>query len=195
MSDKNNYQNIYDIAENQAGYFTAKQAFEAGYSRPNLLYQTRRGKFIRVYRGVYRLALFPGSPIEDLFLALLRAGPKSVISHESALSVYDLSDVMPGEIHITLPRTSSRRGKGIRYHTKTISDYDITQYEGLRITTVGRTIIDLAESGFEPVQLKKAIEEAINRGFITEDDLLKQAKKKGKRVYNTIRFYLRREKE
>ena len=105
---------LYEIAEQQAGYFTAAQALEAGYSRPLLSYYTKVGRFDRVHRGVYRLVQFPGSPYEDLFVACLRTGPDSVISHESALAVYELSDVLPGEVHVIVPRTASRRRVGIR---------------------------------------------------------------------------------
>ena len=60
----------------------------------------------------YRLSRFPPSRFEDLFVAWLKCGPKSAISHESALAIYDLSDVLPAEVHITVPRTASRRRRG-----------------------------------------------------------------------------------
>lgn len=99
-----NHQRLYEIAERQAGYFTAAQAQAAGFSRPLLSYYTKMGRFNRIRWGIYRLVQFPGSPDEDLFVAWLRTGPNSVISHESALAVYELSDALPSEIHMIVPQ-------------------------------------------------------------------------------------------
>src|ERR1700719_3032365 len=105
---------LYRNAEQQAGYFTAAQAARAGFSWERLSYYATQRRFLRVAKGVYRLVQFPASPFEDLFRAWLRCGPNSVISHDSALAVYGLSDVIPGEVHVTVPRSSSRRRPGIR---------------------------------------------------------------------------------
>src|SRR5712692_10850614 len=98
---------LYQIAEQQAGYFTTRQAYSAGFTSPLLAHHVRQGRFKRVKHGIYRFARFPEMPQADLFVALLELGPQAVISHESALALYDLSDVLPGIIHVTVPRTSS----------------------------------------------------------------------------------------
>ncbi len=97
-------QQLYEIAEAQAGYFTAKQAGAAGYSRQLLSHHAHAGNIQRVQHGIYRLTRFPHSPREDLYVAWLRCGPRAVISHDSALELYGLSDAMPTEIHVTVPR-------------------------------------------------------------------------------------------
>lgn len=195
MKTKPSYQILYSIAEPQAGYFSAKQAITAGYSRRILTHFVKRSKFSHTSWGVYRIIQFPSSPFEDLHVAVLRSGPNAMISHETALSLYELSDAMPGEIHITFPRNSSLRKKGIKYHTKNISEKEITNYQGLRVTTVPRTIIDLIESGFEPVQIKKAIDQAIQRGMMTKEELIHEARKKGKMMNKKISSYLVTENE
>jgi predicted transcriptional regulator of viral defense system len=131
---------LYHLAEQQAGYFTAHQAAKAGFSGERLSDYSKNGRYQRVAHGVYRLTQFPSSRFEDLFVAWLKCGPKSVISHESALALYDLSDVLPGEVHVTVPRTSSRRRKGIRLHTNRLSSANVTKREGLRVTSVPRTV-------------------------------------------------------
>ena len=117
MVEQPDFNHLYQIAEDQAGYFTASQAQEAGFSWERLSYYVTTGRFSRIQRGIYRLVQFPASPYEDLFVAWLRIGLESVISHESALYLYDLSDVLPGEIHVIMPRSGSRRRKGLRLHT------------------------------------------------------------------------------
>jgi predicted transcriptional regulator of viral defense system len=180
MNRKYFFDRLFNVAENQAGFFSISQAEKAGYSRPNLHYQEKRGKFKRISRGVYRLGNYPASPHEDLFIALLKAGDHAVLSHASALSVYGLSDALPGEIHVTIPRTASRRRPGIKFHTKSIGQNEITLYEGLRITTVERTIIDLFESGFDPGQLRQAVDQALERGLTTKPMLINAMNSRGK---------------
>ncbi len=165
------FDHLYQIAEDQGGYFTAAQAQEAGISRRMLSHHAKTGRFQRVTRGVYRLAHFPASRFEDLFVAWLRAGPKSAISHESALAVYGLSDVLPSEVHVTVPRTASRRRAGMRQHTGALRSSEVTRREGIPLTTVPRTIADLARAGLPEEQIQQAIREALERGLTQEADL------------------------
>jgi predicted transcriptional regulator of viral defense system len=181
------HQKLYEIAEQQAGYFTAAQAQAAGFSRPLLSYHVKTGFFGRVSRGVYRLSRFPGSPHEDLFVAWLRAGPDAVISHESALAVYELSDVLPGEVHVIVPRTASRRKRGMRLHTNRLGPDEVTERAGLPITTVPRTIADVIASGVAQEQVEQAVREALQRGMTTNEELLAQAVRRGGRAYRVLR--------
>jgi predicted transcriptional regulator of viral defense system len=192
MKVKADYKILYSIAEPQAGYFTVQQVRDAHYTRQDVYYQAKRKEFVRVGQGVYRITLFPSSPFEDLFVALLKSGPKAVLSHETALSVYNLSDALPGEIHITFPRTSSRRHEGIKYHTKAITNQEITRYQGLRITSVPRTIIDLMEAGFDSIQIEKAIHEALQRGMMMGDDLYHLAGKKNASLIEKVDIFIKK---
>ncbi|MEZ4593412.1 MAG: type IV toxin-antitoxin system AbiEi family antitoxin domain-containing protein [Chloroflexota bacterium] len=58
MSTEPNYDRLYETAENQAGYFTASQAQNCGFSWERLSDNVKRGRFMRLYRGVYRLTHF-----------------------------------------------------------------------------------------------------------------------------------------
>lgn len=180
------HQRLYEIAEQQAGYFTAAQAQAVGFSRSLLSYYTKTGRFDRVRQGIYRLVQFPGSPYEDLFVAWLRTGPDSVISHESALAVYELSDVLPGEVHVIVPRTASRRRNGIRQHTNRIGNDEVTQRAGLPITTVARTIADVIAGGLAQDQVRQAIQEALRRGLTTRESLLAQAARRGGQIRRVL---------
>lgn len=117
---------LFAIAETQAGYFATAQAADAGYSRSLLAHHAQTGTFERVRPGVYRLTRFPASPREDLYVAWLEAGKRAVVSHDSALELYGLSDILPADTHLTLPRTSSRRRQGIRMHTTDLNTSEVT---------------------------------------------------------------------
>ena len=190
MAKKPDFNHLYQLAEGQAGYFTAKQGQEAGYSRERLSDLTARGQFIRIQRGIYRLSHFPASRFEDLFIAQMRAGPNSIISHDSALAVYDLSDVLPAEIHVIMPRTGSRRRDGIRLHTNNIERDEITKRDGLSITTPSRTIADVIANGLGIELVRQAVEEAIKKGLVTKAQLLEQADRRQGRVKKTIQEIL-----
>lgn len=190
MSNGPNHDALYQIAEQRGGYFTAKQAREAGFSWERLSYYVDRKKFERIARGIYRLIHFPTSRFEDLYAALLKAGPEAVISHDSALAVYDLSDVLPSRVHVTIPRTGSRRRRGLRLHTQQLDPADVVKREGLRVTSVPRTIADVATSGLSEEQVLQAIEEALELGLTDEDALRKMADRRGGRpaaiIYRAI---------
>ena len=182
MNTKPDYDRLYEIAESQAGYFTANQALEANFNYERLSNNVQSGLFLRIARGIYRLTRFPGSAHEDLFVAWLKTGQNAVISHQSALSVYELSDVLPIEIHVIVPRTASRRRKGIRQHTNQLAPDEITQREGLPLTTVARTIADVSMSGLAEELILQAIQEAIQRGLVSKEELLNYTKQRGGRM-------------
>lgn len=190
MNTKPDFQKLYQLAEDQAGYFNSTQAEKAGYSWERLSNLTKTKRFIRIGRGVYRLSLFPSSPFEDLYISLLKSGSHSVISHESALTVFNLSDAMPGKIHVTIPRSGSRRRAGIKFHTKKIAKEETTVFQGLRVTTIPRTIIDLLESGYDHDQLRIAIDQAVTRGMVSSDELLQYAEKKNPKIFSKIKAIL-----
>ncbi len=180
------HDHLYRIAESQGGYFTTWQAHQAGFSDERLSYYAKNSLFSRIRRGIYRLTRFPMSPFEDLIVAWLRTGPDSAISHESALTLYDLTDVIPSEVHVTVPRTASRRRNGIRLHTSRITPTEITTRDGLPVTTVTRTIADVSRSGLPEEHIRQAIEEALNRGLTNARALREAAERYGGRAHRLI---------
>jgi predicted transcriptional regulator of viral defense system len=162
-----NFNRLYEIDENQAGNFTANEVQEVGFSWERLSYYVTTGRFSRVQREIYRLVQFPSSPYEDLFAAWLKTGPDSVISHESALNFYKLSDVLPGEVHVIMPRDGSCRRRGIRIHTNHLNHDEVTRREGLPVTSAARTIIDVAANGTAEEHIRQTVYVAIRQGLVS----------------------------
>ncbi len=186
------YNRLYQIAEAQAGYFSTAQAVEAGVDRQRLARYVDAGHLERTRRGIYRLVPFPRSSHEDLFIAWLEMGPNSVISHDSALALYELSDALPAAIHVTVPSTASRRHPGLHLHTNRISAQEITHYDALPVTTVARTIADVALAGLALELVEQAVQEAVRNGLVTPTVLLAAAEPRGPRVAGIIRYALER---
>ena len=108
-----------------------------------------------------------------------------MISHDSALALYDLSDALPAAIHLTVPRSASRRRHGLRLHTSQISHEEITNVEGLPATTVARTIVDVVREGLADELVEQAVQEAVARGLVQPDDL-RLAARRAKRASQLI---------
>lgn len=114
-SHKETFKRLYEIAEEQGGYFTTKQAAAAGFGQKNHGYHVRTGNWIRERRGIYRLARFPQAERPDLMFWWLWSRnrddmPQGVYSHETALSLYNLSDINPARLHMTVPRSFNTGG-------------------------------------------------------------------------------------
>jgi len=182
-------QGLYQISAGQAGYFTARQAGDAGYTRSNLTYHVGQGRFERIAQGLYRLRDFPPSPHEDVTAAWLRIGPqRAVVSHETALRIFDLSTVEPRKIHLTVYRKDRPRNpvplKSVRIHTtaRRVRRQDVRNHAGLRVTSPARTISDVAEAGSEPSHVAEAVVQALARGLVTESELRRAVSDRPRRV-------------
>lgn len=179
---------LYRRAEAQAGYFTAAQAVEAGMDRSTLHFHARPGgRYERVRRGLYRLRHFPSSPHEHVtaaWLPLRTAG--AVVSHESALELLGLSDVIPDVVHLTVPRSERglRRRAGVRLHTtdRPPGPAETRTIAGLPVTRPERSILDALESGVQPEQIELAIGQALERGLTTPPRLRRSAAGRSQRV-------------
>lgn len=181
-----NEEQLFEVASSQQGYFTSPQAAAAGYSRSLLSHYAKEGRFIRIRQGVYRLRQYPTSPSEEIMAAWLAVGDESVVSHETALSVLQLVDTIPRQVHITIPRAKryQKAWPGIKIHTTTrpLAKEEIVTREGISITSPTRSILDFAETGGAPEQVRRAISQALQKGLITRSGLLAAAWQRSDRV-------------
>lgn len=170
---------LYDIAETQAGYFTASQALEAGYSRASQHYQYKTGNWRREGHGIYRLDRFPHTPDEHYVRLMLwsrdRAGAiQATLSHETALQAYELSDVMPADIHLTVPKGFRKQPPaGVQLHRQDLPASDVTERDGYRITTPLRTLLDAAAASLSTEHLAAAVRDALDQGLVRKKALEK----------------------
>jgi predicted transcriptional regulator of viral defense system len=100
---------LFETAAGQSGYVTTKQAAAAGYSTHLLRKHIHAGRVARPQRGIYRLVHFLAGEHEELVTAWLWSEQAGVISHQTALSLHGLSDVLPAQVHLTLPEAWRRR--------------------------------------------------------------------------------------
>jgi len=183
---------LFEFASEQSGYFTAAQARALGFSKALLAHHAKSGRFLRVHQGLYRLREYPSSPREDVVAAWLVTGREvAVVSHDSALDILGLSDVVPEVVHLTVPRVRRYRSAspGVTIHTTTrrLGKSDVVVRDGIRVTAPARSIIDAAQAGTAPEQIMAAVSQALDRGMATESKLLGVAKTRGGRVERLVR--------
>jgi predicted transcriptional regulator of viral defense system len=171
---------LYQLAESQSGYFTTKQAATLGYASNKRIYHIRARNWVREHRGIYRLALFPEPERSDLMLWWLWSRdrsdrPAGVFSHQTALSLHDLTDANPAKLDLTVP-TNFRRGVPIpnvlRLHRGDVRPEDREILYGVPVTNAMRTILDVwREASLPKPVLRAAFREAMKRGNITKSQV------------------------
>jgi predicted transcriptional regulator of viral defense system len=175
-SAKESYRKLLAIAEVQQGLFTAKQAGEAGYSDAARVYQVKCGNWLRKARGVYQLADYPNTERPDLVLWSLWSRniddvPQGVYSHQTALSIHELTDLQPAKLHMSVPTKFRRRSpvpEILILHWQDLAADDVIEMEGYRVTRPLRAIIDLLQSGdVHPGILQDGLKQGMDRGLIT----------------------------
>jgi predicted transcriptional regulator of viral defense system len=163
---------LFSLAVEQGGYFTAKQAQEAGYGYPHLDYHVSSGNFVRVGHGLYRLSNLPPSEHDDLIRLTLWSRdrldePQAVVSHESALVLHELSDLLPTRTHLTVPPGFRKKvPEGCVLHKEVLTPSEVEERPGFRVTTPLRTLLDVARGDASQEQLEKAVADALARGLV-----------------------------
>lgn len=168
------------LANTQGGYFTAKQAAALGYSAPKRSYHVRHGNWEREHRGVFRLAVHPLAARPDLTLWWLWSRnrndePQGVYSHQTALTLHELTDAMPARIHMTVPpgfRRSAAIPRPLSLHVAMVAPRDVEIVEGVPVTKALRTLLDMAKTGDVAMEeLQGAFREAVRSGKITRMEI------------------------
>ena len=174
----------------QSGYFTAGQARKYGVSRQLLNHHLRQGRFERVRHGLYRVWGFPGSQFDEIREKWMAVGmDKAIVSHESALLLLELSDSIPDNVHLLVPRRHRglRCPLGVVLHTHPDNEKVATAWgDAMPITAPARTLVDVADK-IQPEQAAMAARQALRLGLLTRRQLEREAERQRKtRVLDTL---------
>ena len=177
-------------AYQQGGYFTADQASKHAVSRQLLNHHVKQERFARIRRGLYRVRGFPTSQHDDMREKWMAVGmDKAVLSHESALSLLELSDNVPDRVHLLVPRRHRglRRPWGVVIHTRPDDEKVSTVWrDAMPVTAPARTLVDVADE-LQPEQAAMATRQALSLGLLTRRQLEQEAERQRKtRVLETL---------
>ncbi len=165
------------LAARQHGRISLDQLRNLGLSASNVRDRVAAGRLVRRLRGVYAVGHALLTREAQWIEAVLAYG-HAVLSHRSAAQLWGLLKGFTRPVHVSVPKRRTDSRKGIRAHaTTTLLTRDVTRRKGILVTTVARTLLDLAESGPEHI-FWKAFEQAeidnrLNRGEL--DDVLARA--------------------
>lgn len=165
---------LLEEAFERHGFVTRADALRDGHSPNALRMLIARGALQKVAHGVYRMPVVPASEYDNLHLAVLWTGVENAaLSHETALSLYELSDVNPDRIHVTVPthRRIRRSGaQGIEVHHQDLEPRQIGWFEQIPTVKPATAIEQCIESGTPTYLLRQALHGARESGRITADE-------------------------
>ncbi|WP_166340130.1 type IV toxin-antitoxin system AbiEi family antitoxin domain-containing protein [Xiamenia xianingshaonis] len=160
---------LREIALDQHGFVTSSQAKEVGVSRPSLSYLAKRGRIERLERGIYRIPQVNATENDAYQLALLWAGDGAFLSHDTALAIWNICDINPTVIHVTVPkgRRIQKQGRGnVAIHSADVPTGDLKWWDGMRTASPCLSIRQSIERGVSSHVVAQAIERGHARGLI-----------------------------
>ena len=180
IPDGPSWDGLFETAAAQEGYFTTSQAADAGYSSQLLNKHLHGGRIERTRRGIYRIVHFPAGEHEELVVEWLWSDLEGVFSHQTALALHGLSDVLPASTHLTLPSAwrirRFRTPAGVVLHHADVSDDERAWFGPVPATSASRSLNDCARDGLSPELLRQAAQQTLRRGLARRDELEPVAK-------------------
>ncbi|MGH9445135.1 MAG: type IV toxin-antitoxin system AbiEi family antitoxin domain-containing protein [Terriglobia bacterium] len=114
---------------------------------------------------------------EAVLWAQASHGPAQIaLSHETALLIYGISDANPPKVNLTVPkRARLRREKPgwIAIHRADLAPIDLSEHEGMPVTSPERTIIDVLAASHRVDFARQAIADARRQGFLNSEQAVR----------------------
>ncbi|HWB66433.1 MAG TPA: hypothetical protein VG708_06360 [Mycobacteriales bacterium] len=160
---------------------TARRTLVAtgGFDDAQLTAMIRSGVLVTPFRGVVGPQEVSRSPMARFAAALACQDITAALGHRSAAVASRLRWVpeswreADAVVDVVVPRTDARRHRsGLRLHRALLDPADVTVIDGLRCTSVARTLADLARNRREPrLLVVQILDGALRDGLVTEDQL------------------------
>jgi hypothetical protein len=148
------------LAARQHGVVSAAQLHALGLGPRGVTHRVAAGRLHRLHRGVYAVGHTALGAGGRRMAAVLACGPGAALSHRSAGAAWGLRPTARARIEVSTPRRARRERPGIEVHrVRNLPAEDVTEVDGVPVTTVARTLVDLA--GVLPADaLARAVHEA-----------------------------------
>ena len=165
-------QSLYRLAAGQAGFFTARDALDLGYSYQAQKYHVDNGNWVRVQRGIFRIPEWPAGINDDLVRWVLWSKRRGVVSHDSAAAAYGFGVANPARTHLTVPSGFRMNDPRLVLHIAELPASDVTLLDGVQITTALRTVLDVAETNIDEEYVESVVDDALDSGLATRRRLV-----------------------
>jgi hypothetical protein len=151
---------IGDLAERQHRVVAHRQLIALGFGLGAIQHRLKNGSLYQLYRGVYAVGCRSVSLRGRIMAAVLACGPGAVASHQTAALLHGLRPSSRSVVDVTVPGRTRRGRRGIAVHAvRAFHPEDRAIVDGVPVTSVARTLLDLAEV-LRPRQLGRVVEEA-----------------------------------
>ncbi|HET9104167.1 MAG TPA: DUF559 domain-containing protein [Solirubrobacteraceae bacterium] len=150
------------LALRQHAVFRPDHLEAIGISRSAAAQRVAAGRLFRVYHAVYSFVPANLLSIEGRYLAAVFAcGPSAVLSHRSGAALHGLRPSRQARIEVTVVGSGTRCHPGIQVHRSRTLDSarDVVEVRGIPVTSVARTLLDLAEV-ITPRGVTRALDQA-----------------------------------
>jgi predicted transcriptional regulator of viral defense system len=168
------YEKLFEVATEQYGYVTTDDARDLEVDPHRLVVLASRGDLDRVAHGLYRFGAIPSTMRDQLMEATLWPRRLGTISHDTALDLWDLCDINPAKVHVSVPKAAKLRRAvpaAYRVHVRDLEPDEISHHEGIPVVTVRRAILDGIETDVGPHLIEQAIDNARTRGLLSKPDV------------------------
>jgi predicted transcriptional regulator of viral defense system len=137
---------IAALAARQHGVVARWQLIELGLTSRAITYRVSIGRLHVVHRGVYAVGHRRVTARGRWMAAVLACGSGAVLSHRSAAALWGFLDAASPRVDVTTPSRSGSSVPRIRRHrVRHLPPEDTTKVDGIPVTTLARTLFDLAE--------------------------------------------------
>jgi very-short-patch-repair endonuclease len=152
---------LAELARRQWGVVTREQLIASGLGTRGISAWVEGGRLRRLHRGVYAYGHDRLRREGYWLAAVLTCGPGARLSHRSGAALWEMRGSGSASIDVTVPSRAGRiRRKGIRVHRSgRLGPDEVTVKDGIPVTTVARTLLDLADV-VDPQALRRAVTEA-----------------------------------
>ena len=164
------YLSLLEHAQDNFGFVTTADARSLNIDPTQLRIMASRGQLEHRGRGIYRMPTVPSGELDEYMEAVLWTGSAGVVTHDSALLLYGLSDVNPSKIHLTVDpsfRTRKKVPAVIDLHREVLSEDCRHVHRGIPTVTPATAISQCAARGLGGELLRQAIAEARARGLLS----------------------------
>ena len=152
------------LATDQHGVLARRQLLQAGLGKSAIDSRVQSGRLLLLHRGVYAVGHSRLTQRGRWMAAVLACGEGAALSHSSAAALWGLMRARGPSIHVT-----SQHGRGgrtvITLHRSRLHPEDRTRRDGIPVTSLPRTLLDLADV-VEEERWGRAAEEAERLGLL-----------------------------
>lgn len=133
-----------ELAARQYNVLSVEQLTSLGIGSGSIEKALENGRLRRLHRGVYAVGHTDLSPYGECLAAVLASGSDALLSHYSAAWLLGLLSTQPVPVHVTTPLPRKRRAGLVIHRSETLTDGDLGIEKRIRVTSVPRTLLDLA---------------------------------------------------